>query len=53
MREVMLAVSSGLGVLPVQMAVEEGSLLQEGHRQGDVRLIYPIEPNGPDFDHAP
>jgi hypothetical protein len=28
MREVMLAVSSGLGVLPVQMAVEEGSLLK-------------------------
>ncbi|KAL6656233.1 hypothetical protein ACP70R_007059 [Stipagrostis hirtigluma subsp. patula] len=28
MREVMLAVASGLGVLPVQMVVEEGSLLR-------------------------
>ncbi|PWZ15641.1 hypothetical protein Zm00014a_042117 [Zea mays] len=28
MREVMLAVASGLGVLPVQMVVEEGSLLK-------------------------
>ncbi|CAL5063771.1 unnamed protein product [Urochloa decumbens] len=28
MREVMLAVASGLGALPVQMVVEEGSLLR-------------------------
>jgi hypothetical protein len=28
MREVMLAVASGLGVLPVRMVVEEGSLLK-------------------------